>query len=244
MSGLLDAGHALPLAVTALVAVAACLLARRDPRLAIPITRALAIVVVVAEAVWPLSLMAQGRWTLQLGLPLQLCDAATLLAAAALWSRSQRLAELTYFWAFAGSLQALLTPDLPQSFPDILYFQYYAAHGGVLVAALLLVFGLGLSPQRGAVARALAATAAFTALVGLIDLLTGADYMYLRQPPPTPTLLSMLGPWPLYLATAAAVGGGSVVLLDLPFRVARERRRSDPDLAAGDLLHQRGQLTP
>jgi hypothetical integral membrane protein (TIGR02206 family) len=244
LSELLTAGHLAPLAVIGVAAAGAGLAVRRDQSAVRLITGLLAIWVLAAEVVWPLELLRLGRWSPQLGLPLQLCDAATLVAAAALLSRWWPLAELTYFWACAGSLQALLTPDLPQGFPDLLYFQYYAAHGGVVVAALLLVWGLGLTPRRGAVARAFFATAGFTALVGIVDALIGANYMYLRQPPPTPTLLAVLGPWPWYLASAAGVALGLLLLLDAPFRLARRRRRSDLDLAARDLLDQRSQLAP
>lgn len=127
--------------------------------------------------------------------------------------------EVTYFWGLAGTIQALFTPDLPQHFPNYLYFQYYFAHGGVVAAALTLVLGLGLYPRRLAVIRVAGLTVAYAAFVGMVDAVTGADYMYLRSKPVTPSLLDLLGPWPLYLFAAAAIGGVLFALLDAPFRI-------------------------
>jgi hypothetical protein len=38
------------------------------------------------------------------------------------------LVELLYFWALSASLQAVLTPDLAQPSPDVLFFSYFATH--------------------------------------------------------------------------------------------------------------------
>src|SRR5262245_17861274 len=162
----LTAEHLAALAVIAAAGAALCLAARRRPGAWIgPTAAALGVGLVLSEATWIAWLMAGRAWTPAIGLPLHICDAATGLGAAALWTRRRVLVELLYFWAGAGTLQALVTPDLPQRFPHVLYFQYYAAHGGIVVAAALLVWGLGISPGRGAVGRALLLTVAYVAVV-------------------------------------------------------------------------------
>jgi hypothetical integral membrane protein (TIGR02206 family) len=176
---------------------------------------------VVSEAVWIGWLVAHRSWSPGVGLPLHLCDAATLLAAAALWSRRQALVELLYFWACAGTAWALVTPDVPRRFPDLLYFQYYAAHGGIVLAALFLVVGLRLRPAPGAVGRAVLVTAVYAGAVGVVDALTGGDYLYLRRPPGVHTLFDVMGPWPWYLAVTAGLGVALFALLDAPFRLGR-----------------------
>ena len=130
--------------------------------------------------------------------------------------------------ALAGTLQALLTPDLPQHFPSYPYFQYYIAHGGVVASALLLVVGLRIHPRPGSLLRMAAVTLAYVALVGVVDAITGADYMYLRAKPPSATLLDVLGPWPWYLLGATAIGLVLFAVLDAPFRISREAVRSAP----------------
>jgi hypothetical integral membrane protein (TIGR02206 family) len=90
-------------------------------------------------------------------------------------------------------------------------------HLGIVTAALFLVVGMRIVPRPGAVPRVFAITLGYTALVGLVDALTGANYMFLRRPPGEWTLLRLLGPWPWYLASAAAVALVLFTLLDLPF---------------------------
>ena len=145
-------------------------------------------------------------WTLQFSLPLQLTDAVSLAAIVALLTRRRLFVELLYFWAFSASLQAALTPDLSSTFPNVFYFTYFLYHVGAIVAACLLVFGCSLYPRRGAIWRVYLLTLAFTALSGTGDLITGGNYMYLRSKPIHSSLLNVMGPWPVYIASGAALG--------------------------------------
>jgi hypothetical integral membrane protein (TIGR02206 family) len=223
MSDLLTPDHLGALAAIALFCAIAVVAARKQPGAWI---KALAIVLVVDEVSWWVYLLVGGQPGSRLAwsLPLQLCDAGIFVAGFALWFRRQWLVEVTYFWGLTGTLQALLTPDLPQHFPTYPYFQYYVAHGGVVAAALLMVFGLGLHPRRSAVARVTAITVAYAAFVGVVDALTGANYMYLRSKPATPTLLDVMGPWPLYVVAAGVVAVVLFFALDLLARVAARSR--------------------
>jgi hypothetical integral membrane protein (TIGR02206 family) len=149
----------------------------------------------------------RGQWTAQVNLPLQLTDAVTLVSVAALWRpESALLVELLYFWALSASLQAVLTPDLAQSFPDVLFFSYFATHSGAIAAACLLVFGARRRPRPGAVRRTYAFTLAFATLAAVGSLITGGNYMFLRRKPARGSLLDLMGPWPVYIALAAALG--------------------------------------
>jgi hypothetical integral membrane protein (TIGR02206 family) len=218
VTNLLAAEHLGAVAAIVLVGTALVFAARRRPGSWIKV---LAVVLVVDEVSWWVFLAAGGGEPGQRAqpLPLQLCDVAILIAAAALWTRNQLLAEVSYFWGVAGTIQALVTPDLPQRFPTFPYFQYYVAHGGVVVAALVLVVGLGLNPRRFAVVKVAGLTIAYAALVGVVDAVTGANYMYLRAKPPGPTLLDVLGPWPVYILSAAVIGLVLFAILDAPFRL-------------------------
>ena len=166
-----------------------------------------------------LGIAAREGWlTWQTLLPLHLCDAAMVLALVSLlWPRRGPV-EILYFWAVAGSGLAMLTPDLPWGFPRWEFVVFFGLHGLVLVAAVVLVFGLGLRPRRGSPGRAFLATLALAAVAGTVDLLLGVNFMFLRGKPPTPTLLDHMGPWPVYIVVAAAVAFALFHLLALPFR--------------------------
>lgn len=167
--------------------------------------------------------LVDGTWRERTSLPLALCNFALIVAAAACWWRIRILIELTYFWALAGTLQGLLTPDLNVPFPHLEFFEYVIGHTLIIVAALFLVVGLRIQPRRGSVMRVSIITYIYVALVGLVDALIGANYMFLRHAPRQWTLLRLMGPYPWYLATGVVVVPLFFALLYSPFWLERRR---------------------
>ena len=203
-------------------------------------------VVLVGDALLFVSVpLVDGRWSVQASLPLALCDVALIVAAIACWWPQRSLAvELTYFWGLAGTLQAVVTPDLSAGFPRLEFFEFVVGHLGIVIAALFLVVGLHLRPRSGSVLRVFAITAAYTAFVGWFDWLTGSNYMFLAAVPRNGSLLSVLGPWPWYILSAAGVAISLLLILDAPFHSHRllglnspGSRQSDPP--GRESLHSR-----
>jgi hypothetical integral membrane protein (TIGR02206 family) len=172
---------------------------------------------------YTVSLLVAGDWSARTSLPLPLCDVAVLIAAAACLWRLPLLVELTYFWGLAGTLQGVVTPDLSVGYPHLVFWQYTVGHLGIVFAALFLVVGMGCVPRPRSVPRVFAVTLAYTALVGSVDAVAGANYLFLRAPPGEWTLLRILGPWPWYLLSAAAVALVVFTALDAPFWARRRR---------------------
>jgi len=212
--------------------VALCTTARRHPGpWRIVTARAISLVLAADAVSFSVGLALAGTWSPKTSLPLALCDVGVLVAAAACWWRVPLLVELTYFWGLAGTLQAVITPDLNVGFPHLVFFQYVVGHVGIVVAALFLVVGMGIAPRRGSVMRVFAITAGYTALVGIVDGVTGANYMFLRAPPGEWTLLRVLGPWPWYVVSAAGLAVVLLTMLDAPFWP--ERRRASHKASTG-----------
>jgi hypothetical integral membrane protein (TIGR02206 family) len=151
--------------------------------------------------------------------PLQLCDLAIVVTLYALVTLKPLAVELAYFWGGSGTFIAMLTPDLREGFPSWWFFTFFTLHGGVVAAALVLTVGLGLAPRKGAVLRTLFVTNAYALVVGIVDAVTGANFMYLRAKPMEPSLLDHLGPWPVYILGGEVVAAALFLLLDLPFRL-------------------------
>ncbi|HET6361036.1 MAG TPA: TIGR02206 family membrane protein [Gemmatimonadota bacterium] len=216
--------HVGVLTLTAVVSVGLAMLARAEPESG-PVVRAGlagfllagAIGYVVAE--WRLGVLSVWDF-----LPLHLCDFAIFVAAFALVTRRPGAVELLWFWALTGTVLAVLTPAVSGSFPDWRWLLYFAMHGGVIAAAAVLVLGCGIQPRRGAAWRAFGWTVLYAGIVAIVDLLTGANFLWLRAKPVQPTVLDWLGPWPVYLVAAGAIGLAGFHLLALPFR---EKRWSD-----------------
>ena len=221
--GILSVEHLVPLALLVVAAVLLCVAARRAPgRWIDAVAAIIALVLVIAELSWQPYVLAHHAWSAGASLPVQLCDVGGFVAAAALLWRRLLLVEIAYFWGVGGTLQAVLTPDLgDQHFPSFPYLQFYVTHDLVILAALFLVIGLALYPRPGAVRRIFLLTVAFAVLVGLIDLATGGNYMYLRQVPGSGSLLNLMGPWPWYIAAGAVLTLVVLTILNLPFRLSR-----------------------
>lgn len=223
------ADHVAALAVTAALSAALPIVARAQPGARTRLFASLFGAVLLAWFVaYHVVVLIQGDYELDFDLPLHLTDAVTLVAALALMSRRPLLFELTWFWGLTASLQAILTPDLgaDDRFPTFFYWHYFVTHGGVVVAAVFLAFGLGLTARPGAVLRVFLATAAWAGVAALGDALAGGNYMFLREKPEAATLLDYMGPWPWYIFTAALVALALFELLDLPFRHRRAAART------------------
>jgi len=222
--GILSPEHLIPLALLVIAAATLCMAARLVPgRWTGVVATMIAVAIVITTLSWQPYVLFNNSWSAALSLPVQLCDVGGFVAAAALLWRQAVLVELAYFWGLGGTLQALLTPDLRDHFPSFPYLQFYATHDLVVLAALFLVIGLGLQPRAGAVRRIFLLTLAFAVIVGLIDLATGGNYMYLRHVPGQGSLLSVMGPWPWYIAVGALLTLLVLTLLHAPFAFSRRR---------------------
>jgi hypothetical integral membrane protein (TIGR02206 family) len=191
-------------AATAGAAALAVPAARRRP---VAISRALAVLIGATYLVEHAWFLARGTWSADFNLPLHLTDVVTIVSVLALWTARPLLVELTWFWGLTASLQAVITPDLGSAdFPELLWWTFFITHSGAVVAALVLVVGRRILPRPGAVWRVLGASVVVAVAAGAANLLTGGNYMWLREKPDEGSLLDVMGPWPWYIVSAAAFG--------------------------------------
>ncbi|HZB97996.1 MAG TPA: TIGR02206 family membrane protein [Candidatus Sulfotelmatobacter sp.] len=223
MSQFTTPSHLVPFLGTIVIAAVLLPLARKRPGKWLAAVSIILAVLLVADEVSYAIVHALVRhdYALSHDLPLYVCDTAAFVAAAALVRPHPLLVELTYFWALAGTLQGLLTPDVYFPLWTYDWWQFYGDHSLVVLAALLLVVGRRIYPRKGVVLRVAIASVAFTFLAGIADLVWGGNYMYLRSVPGTGSLLSIMGPWPWYIATTAALAVALLIVLDSPFWRAR-----------------------
>jgi hypothetical integral membrane protein (TIGR02206 family) len=187
--------------------------------------------VLAAEEVAALGLAAQaGAATLRRGLPLQLCDWVVVATMVALLRRRRPAFELAYFWGLAGTVQALLTPDLTADFPDPAFLTFTGLHATVVVSILVLAGGCNLRPGPRGPLRAWLWLQAYAGAASLANALLGTNYGYLRHKPDHPSLLDMMGPWPWYILVLEAVAFAFFWLLGLPFRTRRSRSETPAEL--------------
>ena len=212
--------HLALLAATAALAGGLAILCRRKPMAGRPVRLALGWGLAANELVWFAFRYSHEGLHLR-NLPLQLCDLTVWVSVFACLTAKPWLVEFDYFAGLAGAGMALVTPDLWSPWPSYPAIYFFLAHGGIVTAALVMVYGR-ISPLReGAVWRAYGYLLGWAAIAGTFNLLAKTNYMYLCRKPASDTALNLLGPWPVYLLVGAAVGLALFWILWLPARPRR-----------------------
>lgn len=227
------AAHLAALALLALTAVLAVRWARAaDPDLRDRTLRTagwILLAIALAAFVWALT---PAAWDLSESLPLHYSDLLRIATPLALITRARWAVALSVYGGLTLNLQSVLTPDLRYlSWPPLDYALYWTAHGAALVVPIVLLAALGVRPTWRLYGTALAGTAVWALVAATGNALTGANYGYLAHAPAGPSLLDLMGPWPVYLVVEAGVIAGVWALMTLPAVLAA--RRAGPVCAPG-----------
>jgi hypothetical integral membrane protein (TIGR02206 family) len=154
----------------------------------------------------------------QKALPMQLCDWALFVIVVALWSGNRRWLEVAYFWGIGGTLQAIITPNLPFGFPDLRFISFFVAHSGIIIGIVFLMLIYGFRPRAIGIVRTFIWTEVYFVVAFTTDLLTGENYGFLLHKPEAASLLSFLSDWrPLYLVQFHALAFIFFCALYAPF---------------------------
>lgn len=138
-------------------------------------------------------------------LPLYLCDVVSVVAALALFTGNYKLVEVAYLWGLAGTTQGLLTPTLGYDWDTLEYYNFFLQHGGVPIAAVILVWGMGIQPRKGAFRRIVIWSWVYMAVVMVINALIDQNYGFLSGKPDTATMFDYMGGYPYYLITLQVI---------------------------------------
>lgn len=203
------------------IAGAAILMAgRRGGR---PRQLATAVLAFANLAAWPLGQLAWMDYpkTLDNILPFHLCDVAAITSGFALLTGSPLLRKLTYFWGLAATLQALLTPAVTIGFPHAPFIMFFFHHFAVVIAAVWFPAVEGWRPRRPLWRDPLHVygwSVVYLTFAMVVNQSLGTNFAFAAAPPPNPSLLDHLGPWPWYLLAMQVLGILFFLLLALPFR--------------------------
>lgn len=157
-------------------------------------------------------------------LPLQMCHLTALAAGIYLATRWSSLAPLLYFWGFGLCTQALITPTLEVGPGYFQFWYFWLSHGMIVVVAVYALAAYRYRPTWSDWRVACLAAAVYAAAVIPVDLAFGANYGFLgRSTPNQPTLVDLLGPWPMRLVLVAILVAGVMALLMLPWAFAQRR---------------------
>ncbi len=168
-------------------------------------------------------------------LPLQLCDWAMIVIIIALVTGRRRWFEVAYFWGIGGTLQALLTPNLPFGWPDLRFISFFVAHSAIVVGIIFMMLVQRYRPYPISILRTILWTELYF-LVGFVaDNLTGLNYGFLLHKPEAFSLLSFLSDWrPLYLVQFHGLAWIFFSVLYLPFFIYDHFRRAEVPAGGAD----------
>jgi hypothetical integral membrane protein (TIGR02206 family) len=174
----------------------------------------------------PLFVLVYGiPWTQ--GLPLDLCRISEIFCVFMLLRRSYRFFELAYFLAMAGSVSAILMPDLQYGFPDLRFPLFFLSHGLSVLAVLYGVFGYGFRPTLRSVGVVVAFLGLYTMFIAGVNVLLDANYLFLREKPQGASVIDYLGPWPWYVGALIGIAIVACFLCYLPFAFRKPSRLYD-----------------
>jgi hypothetical integral membrane protein (TIGR02206 family) len=157
--------------------------------------------------------------------PINVCDLVALLVPFALVKPGNVSYALLYFWGLTLSVQGIITPDLSHG-PDTLAFWLFWAHHVVIVgAALYVVIVRGFRPTLRHLGIAVGVGLAWLAIVFPLNVAFGWNYGYVGDGlPAQPSLIDVLGPWPLRVLWMVLLASAAMLLLLVPWLGARRSR--------------------
>ncbi len=170
--------------------------------------------------------------TLSHVLPLELCDISFWIIVWVLLSYNQRGFDLAYYLGAGGAAMAMLTPSLTGPVATYPSVEFLAGHGMMVVAVLYLLCTGQARPSQGSWKFALIMLNVFAAIVGLVNFVSGSNYMFLCRKPPTASLFDLLGPWPWYVVFTEVVALVLFYVMQLPFSPAVRPSEIESELAS------------
>ncbi len=214
--------HAVTIAAIAIAIAALVLAARRGSATARALATALGVCYVLA---W-IGMHGWRNWPPQFDpmrtLPLQMCHLAALAGGLYFAAGWRWLRPVLYFWGFALTTQACITPTLTEGPGRPEFWFFWLTHGIIVAAAVYAIAVDGFRPTWRDYGAACVAGAIYVAVAVALNVALGANYGFLgNMQPELPTIVDFLGPWPERIAVIMALVAAAMAVLMLPWTLAR-----------------------
>lgn len=165
-------------------------------------------------------------------LPITVCGWVVVFSSYMLVGKSQTLFDISYFWAFAGSIFAIITPMVitytgPTRFR---YYQFWAEHLLGYVALFYMIFVHKMRPTVKSLIKAYVGIIALAGIAYWANQLIGpgANYLFMAKPEDTPSILDILPPnFALRLLVMASAVTLLFVLAYLPWYIKDKKKAAE-----------------
>ena len=129
-------------------------------------------------------------------LPIAVCGWAAILGSYLMVGKNQTLFDIIYFWLFAGSIFAIITPAVitycgPTRFR---YYQFWAEHLIIFVGIFYMIFVHRMRPYVKSIFKSYGALLIMVVIAYNVNQLIGpgANYLFMAKPETTPSILDIL----------------------------------------------------
>lgn len=217
--------HVAALVLTVAVPMVLAAIARTRPAADKPFRWFFVALLMATWIAWYALFIARGWLGLGNALPLNLCDWAAVALIATLVSPNQKAYELAYFWAFAGTVQGLVTPDVNFGFPEPQFVVFILGHAAIMASVIYLTFGTRMRQVPASIPRVMGWTFVYAGAASLVDWTLGANYGFFRAKPTHPTFYDLLSAWPYYIPETVLLGIVAALLLYAPWYVVDRLRK-------------------
>lgn len=213
--------HWLVLIITVVLCIVMPLFVRRRPGLSDRVGTVLAAILLLNIVGYQSYRVAAGYWSASTDLPMHLCAWANIVTSLALLTKKPLFVEIAWCWVMTGSVNAIITPQLDNPFPEVPFIYFVIGHTGLIAAVCTIVFGLDIRPRPGAWLRVMAVSQIYFLSAITVNWLTGANYGFLDPMDPfrNQTVLAVFpddGFW--FYVTLELVGALLFGLALVPFR--------------------------
>ncbi len=216
--------HFSPILVISIITIATILYARRQNSYKQRIIGLALSMVVLCCVILRMAMCAyHDTFTLKDELPFHLCRTLALVMPFFMWNKNKKWLNICYFLVLAGTLQAVITPDLEYGpyHPD--YLIYFLMHVTLVFLPLYAIFVYRITPLFKDLVNAIIVANLYLLFTLAINYILDSNYFYSRHKPPNGSLLDYFGEWPYYLFVTEAVGIIFFLLLYLPFYLRKEK---------------------
>jgi hypothetical integral membrane protein (TIGR02206 family) len=139
-----------------------------------------------------------GVWDVKQFLPLHFCGISGLLASILMFSYSNKIANILFYWGMIGGFYALITPEFDFGADGYFFYSYIIGHASIIMVSLHSILFMGFTPTKNSWFKIFILTQFAALFIGLINWIIGSNYMYLSSPPIAQNPM-IIGKWPWYI---------------------------------------------
>ncbi len=111
-------------------------------------------------------------------IPIHMCNLSTLFIGIFLLTEKRIFFEVSFFWGIGGGINALITPDIPKTFPDPQFILFFIGHGLLIIAIAYACIALKNRPTLSSVKNGIYVSLSILPIIYVVNMLLGPPANY------------------------------------------------------------------